>query len=79
LLLLLHARPNDACPDHPLCEARLTSWGHYHRFPSKLAAITLLARLCGWMRPEPPNEEPHDPDASLRSFLLRRRTRAERA
>jgi hypothetical protein len=80
LLAIIQARPREAGPDHPLCERRMTSWGEYHRFPSKLAALTLLARLCGWTRTAkqvPAGTEPYDPDAGLRGFLTR--TRAARS
>jgi hypothetical protein len=74
LVAIVHARPNEAGADHPLCEVRMTSWGKYHRFPSKLAAITLLARVCGWVmdarRAADGAQEPYDPDARLRTFLL---------
>jgi hypothetical protein len=85
LVAIVHARPIDAGPDHPLCEARMTSWGKYHRFPSKLAAITLLARICGWVAVATRRAEaeaarpPYDPDAKLRAFLVGVRERQEEA
>jgi hypothetical protein len=77
LVAIVHARPQDATPDHPLCEVRMTSWGKYHRFPSKLSALILLARVCSWTRKNQAKAEPHDPDARLRSWLLRLRKTAE--
>lgn len=49
LVSILQARPSEASPDHPLCEERLSAWGPYHRFPSKLGTLMLLARLKGWL------------------------------
>src|SRR6185295_10272288 len=51
LVAIVHANPAQAGPDHPFCEERLTSWGSYHRFPSKLGAIMLLAKMHGWADP----------------------------
>jgi hypothetical protein len=75
LVTIIHARPSQATPDHPLCEARLTSWGEYHRFPSKLTAITLLTRMLGWALPEIPLV-PHDPDAKFKQLAAIIRTRS---
>ena len=70
LITIIRARPSEAGEDHPFCETRLTSWGNYHRFPSKLAAISLLSRMRGWHKPTQVQIE-HDPDASLRGFYER--------
>jgi hypothetical protein len=74
LVSIVHARPSEASPKHPLCEMRMTSWGEYHRFPSKLGAMVLLASLLGWHDPER-EEEPPDPDAKFRALaeFIRRR------
>jgi hypothetical protein len=55
LVAIIRAHPKEAGPDHPLCEERMTSWGPYHRFPSKLAAITLLMKILGWKDLKPPS------------------------
>jgi hypothetical protein len=80
LVAIIHARPSEAGPDHPLCERRLTSWGEYHRFPSKLAALTLLARLCHWNHSkarEAQDAVPYHPDENLRQYLHRVRQKQE--
>jgi len=51
LVAIVHANPAHAGPAHPLSEERRTSWGSYHRFPSKLNAIALLTKMFGWDDP----------------------------
>jgi hypothetical protein len=75
LVTIIRARPSEATPDHPLCEERLTAWGSYHRFPSKLAAMTLLFRILGWHAPDLP-QVPHDPDAKFKKLAECLRTRS---
>jgi phage terminase small subunit len=76
LIFIIRAKPTEVSPDHPYCEKRLTSWGEYHRFPSKMGALNLLARMLGWNGPTA-LEVAHDPDASLREFWACIRSRAE--
>jgi hypothetical protein len=71
LISIIRARPSEATEDHPLCETRMTAWGLYYRFPSKLVALLLLSRLHRWH--EAPLV-PHDPDANLNAFLARIRS-----
>jgi hypothetical protein len=74
LILIIRATPAEVGPDHPYCEKRVTSWGTYHRFPSKLVALTLLARMLGWNGPTKV-EVAHDPDKGfkqLQEFVSRR-------
>jgi hypothetical protein len=66
LTVIILSSPADASPNHPLCERRKTSWGEYHRFPSKLSAILLLSRLLGWQYED---LVPPDPDAGYNSWL----------
>ena len=68
LITILRSSPAQAGDHHPLCERRMSSWGSYDRFPSKLAALTLLARVQGWNAAP---VAPHDPDFHLRGFLQR--------
>jgi hypothetical protein len=75
LIAIIHASPEDANADHPYCEMRMTSWGGYHRFPSKLGALTLLSRMLGWHSPPGQPSTPPDPNAgfkSLADFLSKR-------
>jgi hypothetical protein len=75
LVTMIHALPSDANAAHPLCERHMTSLGPYHRFPMKLAALLLLARMLGWNGPTQVGV-PHDPDAkfkALREFVLKRK------
>jgi hypothetical protein len=75
LIAIIHACPEHASPDHPYCETRVTSWGVYHRFPSKLGAMTLLARMLGWHSPPGQPLSPTDPNAgfkNLAEFLSKR-------
>jgi phage terminase small subunit len=67
LVAILRSRPSDAGPDHPLCEMRMSAWGQYHRFPSKLATITLLAKMLGWAQPMQVQID-HDPDAGFKQL-----------
>jgi hypothetical protein len=67
LVTIIHALPSQAGPDHPLCEMRHSGWGSYHRFPSKLAAISLLIKMLGWAHPER-GEVEHDPDAGFKKL-----------
>jgi hypothetical protein len=74
LIVILRATPTEVSPDHPYCEKRVTSWGAYHRFPSKLVALTLLAKLLGWYAPTKV-EVAHDPDKGfkqLHEFISKR-------
>jgi hypothetical protein len=78
LIALVHASPAEAGPNNPLCEARMGHEGLYHRFPCKLAAFALLARLMRWH--EPPKVKivvPGLPKVdTLQAFLARVRARA---
>lgn len=76
LIAIIHASPADAGPDHPYCEMRMTSWGKYHRFPSKLGAITLLARMLGWQSPPGQPSVPPDPNAGFKSLAMSLSTRS---
>jgi hypothetical protein len=74
LILIIRATPSEVGPDHPYCEKRVTSWGTYHRFPSKLVALTLLARLLNWNGPTK-LQVAHDPDKGfkdLHEFISKR-------
>jgi hypothetical protein len=74
LICIIRATPSEVGPDHPYCEKRVTSWGTYHRFPSKLTALTLLARILNWNGPTKV-EVAHDPDKGfkqLREFISKR-------
>src|SRR6187455_3303741 len=48
LVSIIKARPSEAAPEHPLCEVRTGRQGQYHRFPSKLRALSRLAKIMGW-------------------------------
>lgn len=78
LMSILKARPSEAGPDHPLCEERLSAWGVYHRFPSKLGALMLLARLKGWLKSPLLNGIPPlpDPDAGFKALTAYVQTRS---
>jgi hypothetical protein len=74
LIFIIRATPTGVGPDHPFCETRMTSWGAYHRFPSKLGALTLLARLLNWNGPSKV-QVAHDPDRGFKQlyeFISRR-------
>jgi hypothetical protein len=75
LVTIIQARPRDASPDHPLCEMRMTSWGPYHRFPMKLAALVLLSRMLGWHQPTQVQVEynPNHRFKALREFIAERK------
>jgi hypothetical protein len=72
LAAIIRSRPEQASSDHPLCEERVSAWGSYHRFPSKLGAIALLIRMLGWRQPlqEPP------PRDTLQEWLAKVRARS---
>lgn len=71
LVQIIQACPSQAQPDHPLCEMRMSPWGPYHRFPSKLGALTLLIRLLGWRGPiEPAPASTPASDASMLAVTL---------
>jgi hypothetical protein len=76
LIAIIQASPGQASEDHPYCETRVTSWGSYHRFPSKLGAITLLARILGWHPPLGQCPTPPDPNAGFKSLAASLSTRA---
>jgi hypothetical protein len=67
LPFIIRATPSEVGPDHPFCEQRMTSWGQHVRFPSKMAALTLLARMLGWNGPTKV-EVAHDPDAGFKKL-----------
>jgi hypothetical protein len=71
LVTIIHAHPAQAGADHPLCEERMATWGSYHRFPSKLAAMALLIRLVGWYEPEQEQGPPRD---TLQEWLAQYRS-----
>jgi hypothetical protein len=73
LVAIIRSHPAQAGPDHPLCEERVTSWGSYHRFPSKLAALALLIKLLGWYEPQQEEEQPRD---TLKEWLDKVRARS---
>jgi hypothetical protein len=52
LIAIMHASPEEASENNPLCEMRMGHEGPYYRFPCKLAALMLLVRLMGWQEPE---------------------------
>jgi hypothetical protein len=52
LAQILKAKPSDADHDNPLCELVMTKAGPAALFPSKIQAMTLMARLCGWEKPQ---------------------------
>lgn len=52
LITIIHASPSEAGPEQPLCERRMGHDKPYHRFPCKLTAMLLLARLMRWHEPE---------------------------
>lgn len=49
---IIDAAPNEATHDNPLCELAMTKEGPEAVFPSKLGAITALARLIGAEKPK---------------------------
>lgn len=51
LVGIIRARPEDEGSEHHLCEQRRCAGGTYFRFPSKLRALALLARVKGWCEP----------------------------
>jgi hypothetical protein len=74
LILIIRGKPTDVSADHPYCERHMTSWGSFHRFPSKMAALTLLARLLDWNGPTKVQVH-HDPDRGfkqLHDFISKR-------
>jgi hypothetical protein len=73
LVTIIHSNPAQAGPDHPLCEERMTSWGSYHRFPSKLAALALLIKLLCWHQPVQEQQPPRD---TLQEWLAKERARS---
>jgi hypothetical protein len=52
LIAIVHASPEEASEDNPLCESRMGHEGPYYRFPCKLAAMMLLVRVMGWLQPQ---------------------------
>jgi hypothetical protein len=52
LIAIVHASPEEASEDNPLCETRMGHEEPYYRFPCKLAAMLLLMRVMGWLRPQ---------------------------
>jgi hypothetical protein len=74
LILIVRAKPIEVSEDHPFCERHMTAWGSFHRFPSKMVALMLLARLLDWNRPTTVQVD-HDPDrgfTQLREFISKR-------
>jgi hypothetical protein len=79
LAAILHARPGEAGPDNPMCEARETRKGDLgYFFPPKLAALERLAKMLGWegagagaAKAEPP-APPRD---TLKEWLVRERNK----
>ena len=52
LIAIVHASPEEASENNPLCETRMGHEGAYYRFPCKLAALMLLVRVMRWQEPE---------------------------
>jgi hypothetical protein len=52
LAQILKSKPSDAGHDNPLCELVMTKMGPAALFPSKIQAMNLMARLCGWEKPQ---------------------------
>jgi hypothetical protein len=67
LVRIIRARPEEEGPNHPMCEQRRCAGGTYYRFPSKLRALALLARVKGWYEPIKV-EVRHDPDAKMKQL-----------
>lgn len=56
LVAIIKASPSEATPEHPLCETRTSRSGPYHRFPSKLRALSRLIKILGWDTPPEESE-----------------------
>jgi hypothetical protein len=67
LVRIIRARPEEEGPNHPMCEQRRCAGGTYYRFPSKLRALALLARVKGWYEPIKVEVRP-DPEAKARAW-----------
>jgi hypothetical protein len=48
LITIIRAAPVEANEENPLCETRMGVEGLYYRFPCKIHAFSLLARVMGW-------------------------------
>ncbi len=83
LVTIIKASPSEATPDHPLCEVRTGRGGPYHRFPSKLRALSRLIKILGWDSPQAtpprPDESEGDPDTEnpIHQLIRRVRTRTQ--
>lgn len=44
------AKPNEAGPDNPLCEVKMSKAGPYYAFPDKIRSMELHAKLSGELK-----------------------------
>jgi hypothetical protein len=81
LVTIIKASPDEATEDHPLCEVRTGRQGKYHRFPSKMSALSRLVKIMGWDEPGDDSEEDEGepPRDTLREWLFRERNRHQLA
>ena len=77
LVTIINAKPSEATPDHPLCEARTGRQGKYHRFPSKLRAMARLVKIMGWDEPRPEDEDDEPQPDPIKELLIRIRSKGQ--
>jgi hypothetical protein len=70
LIAMVHATPDEANAEHPLCEMRMGNEGPYYRFPCKLHALMLLVRVLGWHRPQKTPFQYHIPKLDNLDHLM---------
>ena len=49
---VIRSKPSEADEENNLCELAITKQGPVAVFPSKLGAVSQLAKMCGWNEPE---------------------------
>lgn len=52
LIAIIHGKPIEAGPEHPLCELKMSKAGLYYAFPSKTSAMEMLNKIDGNYAPE---------------------------